>query len=368
MELVYLWVEEYKNIKEQGFNFSPRFECDYDHTTNNFTICNKEKNECLDDDKKKCKKCEDNNYIENFFGDNINITAIVGENGSGKSQLLKLIWNGNYHKKYFAVILNSDNSLELVRATHQGDYQLPKETNNFNITLEEDSSKYIPNLTNIFYTNETTCLDTESNEQDNTAIVKNFEVISRECMIQNILNKNLEVFKLSEEISHAFDTYKDKVNTLKDDINDHKDCKDIDTDVDDYSLEYEIEKLHTFTSNGLIAYEKMKIILDSEIFEKSLHIIYDNEISWYKDMKKPTSIKLFLDDDKRNNKHQALNLSDKVLLYYTNSYQKNNKNEIQKYEQVIEESGVDINKCIEIQPILLNHPEINLNKCRGVAT
>ena len=27
MELVYLWVEEYKNIKRQGFNFSPRFEC-----------------------------------------------------------------------------------------------------------------------------------------------------------------------------------------------------------------------------------------------------------------------------------------------------------------------------------------------------
>jgi len=24
MELVYLWVEDYKNIKRQGFNFSPR--------------------------------------------------------------------------------------------------------------------------------------------------------------------------------------------------------------------------------------------------------------------------------------------------------------------------------------------------------
>jgi hypothetical protein len=29
MELVYLWVEEYKNIYHQGFNFSPRFECEY---------------------------------------------------------------------------------------------------------------------------------------------------------------------------------------------------------------------------------------------------------------------------------------------------------------------------------------------------
>jgi len=25
MELVYLWVEKYKNIEKQGFNFLPRF-------------------------------------------------------------------------------------------------------------------------------------------------------------------------------------------------------------------------------------------------------------------------------------------------------------------------------------------------------
>ena len=29
MELVYLWVEKYKNIKNQGFNFSRRFMCKY---------------------------------------------------------------------------------------------------------------------------------------------------------------------------------------------------------------------------------------------------------------------------------------------------------------------------------------------------
>jgi predicted ATP-binding protein involved in virulence len=44
MELVYLWVEEYKNIKKQV-----------------------------------------------FFPDNINITAIVGENGSGKSTVSTMI-------------------------------------------------------------------------------------------------------------------------------------------------------------------------------------------------------------------------------------------------------------------------------------
>ncbi|WP_323592048.1 AAA family ATPase [Aliarcobacter butzleri] len=70
MELVYLWVEEYKNIKNQGFNFSPRFECKYDGE--NLTIT------------------EDKDYVS-IFPDNINITAIIGENGSGKSNLLKRI-------------------------------------------------------------------------------------------------------------------------------------------------------------------------------------------------------------------------------------------------------------------------------------
>ena len=73
MELVYLWVEEYKNIKNQGFNFSPRFTCKYDEANKELTI----------DENKDC--------LENFFGENINVTAIVGENGSGKTSILEEI-------------------------------------------------------------------------------------------------------------------------------------------------------------------------------------------------------------------------------------------------------------------------------------
>jgi len=72
MELVYLWVEDYKNIKNQGFNFSPRFECGYKN--NELTITEKK------------------DYTS-VFPSNINVTAIVGENGSGKSNLLKSIFN-----------------------------------------------------------------------------------------------------------------------------------------------------------------------------------------------------------------------------------------------------------------------------------
>jgi len=73
MELVYLWVKDYKNIHNQGFNFSPKFHCEYDKDTNELTID------------------ENDDYIENFFGDNINVTAIVGKNGSGKSSVLEYL-------------------------------------------------------------------------------------------------------------------------------------------------------------------------------------------------------------------------------------------------------------------------------------
>lgn len=80
MELVYLWVEKYKNIENQGFNFSPRFTCKYD----------KDKNEITIEEKK--------DYVS-IFPPNINVTAIVGENGSGKSTLIEIISLIRFEKK-----------------------------------------------------------------------------------------------------------------------------------------------------------------------------------------------------------------------------------------------------------------------------
>lgn len=92
MELVYLWVEDYKNIQKQGFNFSPRFRCEYDEDTKELNIVDKEETGEF--------------YPKNFFGDNINVTAIVGENGSGKSNLIKCIGN-NFNKKNSIYFNNS---------------------------------------------------------------------------------------------------------------------------------------------------------------------------------------------------------------------------------------------------------------------
>ena len=101
MELVYLWVEEYKNIIGQGFNFSPRFECSYDEKKEELAIN------------------ENKDYVS-IFPENINVTAIVGENGSGKSSIYELLINLLYKEK---PILN-------------------KKIKAFLITKESDSNKF----------------------------------------------------------------------------------------------------------------------------------------------------------------------------------------------------------------------------------
>lgn len=103
MELVYLWVEDYKNIKEEGFNFSPRFTCNYDKDSNKLTI-------------------DENKEHVSIFPENINITAIVGENGSGKSSvmlfLMKKLFDKNYDKsidKAFFLVVNIKGKLVLYK-------------------------------------------------------------------------------------------------------------------------------------------------------------------------------------------------------------------------------------------------------------
>ena len=133
MELVYLWVEDYKNIKKQGFNFSPRFECKFDDETKELTINEKK------------------DYVS-IFPENINVTAIVGENGSGKSSIQKLILLILYYFQFKDTTKEEDEEIysrvELIKELHCTNmFLIFKPVDNicqtitFNIELEP-SSKY----------------------------------------------------------------------------------------------------------------------------------------------------------------------------------------------------------------------------------
>lgn len=79
MELLYLWIEDFRNIKKQGFDFSAEF---------------KFKIEALDKSKSnhplsyKLTISKNENYVNLFDGNIVNVTGIIGKNGSGKSTLL----------------------------------------------------------------------------------------------------------------------------------------------------------------------------------------------------------------------------------------------------------------------------------------
>lgn len=108
MELIYLWVEEYRNIHKMGFSLSPKFNVEFNKELNQpypiLTIQETGKNPKL--------------YEQKIN----NITGIIGKNGSGKTNILDLLGAkrydrpsfGNYKKtKYFFIYHLEDNTFAI---------------------------------------------------------------------------------------------------------------------------------------------------------------------------------------------------------------------------------------------------------------
>lgn len=79
MELLFLWIEDFRNIKKQGFDFSPELKFEVtpiENKDNNIPISYH------------LKIHYNEQYVDLFDGNIINVTGIIGKNGSGKSSLL----------------------------------------------------------------------------------------------------------------------------------------------------------------------------------------------------------------------------------------------------------------------------------------
>jgi predicted ATP-binding protein involved in virulence len=365
MELVYLWVEEYKNIHEQGFNFSPRFRCDYDSVKNELTID------------------ENKDFIPDFFGENINVTAIVGKNGSGKSSIFEILTTFSYgdylDKKTFLVFFDGESFLFKQSRTGEKLNFKKHKSNSTNKARTIDSLYFGNELSTIFnnpkmqgvkkyagnidaFKDETFDLANQ-NYSINKEKVNRFETFNKRFHF--LSNKDKNVFKEINEVL-IFDSYRRELHFYEmiSAIASNENIKKL---IGKENLgENTIFKTLGFnlSNNEEILLYKLIIIFRLYQYEFSEARKENTEDSWKESEKKVKEIvKKIINDFRKENfsRETFLKISDVINEYdsKSNIYSIENINDIQtKYEYKnneiwIEKNLTSINNSLEIENSLL---------------
>ena len=89
MELIYIYIDKYRTFEKQEISFSNRFNVNYDSENKVLSI-------------------EENEDYVNIYPNNIvNINGILGKNASGKSSLISLIGDQISERTDFEIVSNS---------------------------------------------------------------------------------------------------------------------------------------------------------------------------------------------------------------------------------------------------------------------
>ena len=152
-ELIFIWINNYRCLSNVGFNFSPKFAVAFDPEKSEITI-------------------KETDNINIFAHDNImNLSAIIGENGSGKTSLLQFLNSLNFtplweiaDKEYHAfmdkqnseasyvAVYSVDDQIRVINKTQNllryGNKVIPSITNNL---LNENN--ILDHITRIYFTN-----------------------------------------------------------------------------------------------------------------------------------------------------------------------------------------------------------------------
>lgn len=134
MKLCYIWTEDYKGFKNQGFNLATDYIFKYSKTDSFLTRTVNEK------------------HIKNFFGNEISdVVGIIGKNASGKTNILELIQyvvegaNTIIGKPFFAVFNDNDKFTIY-------NYKISAIQNDFEAEIRSYDGK-ISNINSIFFSN-----------------------------------------------------------------------------------------------------------------------------------------------------------------------------------------------------------------------
>lgn len=191
-ELVYFWIDNYKNLNQFGVELSPKHnvECYYDASSAILSFNNLE---------------FDKNKYSPFDEHNINITTVIGVNGSGKSNLLNAI--GKITQKSFD---NSYPNVKYCLVFFNGTNYIYKNSNNLIIrSLNNSMFPYNENIEGNFR-----CLRFQP-----CFDVANFPIVTRnnyhnkEGVIQDYIRTYFYYDRLDEDIT-AFMLGR-TINTLK---------------------------------------------------------------------------------------------------------------------------------------------------------
>lgn len=148
MELVYFWIEKFGDKNNQDINFNQNY---------TFKV---EKQ----DEKYLLKVEENSNKIpNNYFGDKIsNISCIIGDNGSGKTSLIKEILSlksSEYRKQKKYILIFKENKELAIETNIEKDLSLENLKSKFAIRLRKEFFRYTKY---IYFTNDITPME-ESN-------------------------------------------------------------------------------------------------------------------------------------------------------------------------------------------------------------
>lgn len=204
MRLCYIWIEEFKGFRNQGFNFTSEYTFEYSNSN--------------------LKRIKNKKFIKNFFGDRItDVIGIIGRNSSGKTNILELIQyvsdgaNTIINKPFFAVF--NDGKYYTIYS-----YKMSFIKNDFGAEKKSYDGK-IPSVDSIFFSNvfdgrrhdfSKRNINISTNDLLNNSFGENINKNYQKTIQQQIKFIKSPKFKLLEDLEDSVNSNKNhKLNPTK---------------------------------------------------------------------------------------------------------------------------------------------------------
>ncbi len=121
----FLWIKSYRSIRNKGFQFTNEYTYTFDPESNTLT------------------RVKNKDYVSDFYGDSISISAIVGENGAGKTTILSAIMECfNFSSKDAKCIIVFSNGAVWSNEEEISCYEFSGEKESLKLSIENRKGMY----------------------------------------------------------------------------------------------------------------------------------------------------------------------------------------------------------------------------------